>query len=254
MELKDVTIEVGKVEVEPGGLYTVPVTISDLTGLNVIAYEMEVSSGDEAVLADIEDLDETGSLTQGWMEAFNNNHGIYTPDMVRFAVANPYPAVGGGLFFSLKVKGQGVGTYQPKITYFMLNETVISGKSQLDTSIPIPPPAPPAPVPVEPLPAPVPVPTPPVAAPTSFITNVTRQDGSVWGYQYYAIVNNTMQFVKEIAIPANNKEDAEEWNALTGMSIPVPTNSRYGVSSEQVATINSKLDMLQAAVESIKVK
>jgi hypothetical protein len=50
--------------------------------------------------------------------------------------------------------------------------------------------------------------------------------GRLWGYQYYLNINNMWTWQKEIQVPPNFKEDAEEWNALTGMSIAIPAMSR----------------------------
>jgi hypothetical protein len=227
---KNLTITIDPVYASHTGELIVLVKVTNLPP--ICAYEIAVKTNGDVL--DITKYNNAGSITDGFMSAFNNTVSPYSLSQVMIAAANATNVEGTGTFFNFTVNCKvPQATTNIDIIYLCLNEDVVFGEKPNPTPVPplpepIPQPVPTVPVVIEqPTPAPTPAPQPIVSS----ISEVyrTMPDGSqkLWGYQFYHIINGSMTFVRDIAIPANNKEDAEEWNALTGMNIPVPPNSRY---------------------------
>jgi hypothetical protein len=249
-----VTILIDPVYASHTGELTVPVKVTNLP--SICAYEAALKT--DGNVLDITKYNNAGSLTDGFMSAFNNSVAPYSKAQVMIAAANATNVEGTGVFFSLTINCKvPQATTNIDIIYLCLNEDVVFGEKPNPTPVPpLPEPAP-QPVPTVPVvieqPVPPPAPTPAPQPIVSSISEVYRNmpDGTqkLWGYQFYHVVNGSMTFIRDIAVPANNKEDAEEWNALTGMNIPVPTNSRYDPppqTTAQLAAIQASLDALQS--------
>lgn len=114
---------------QTGELISVPVLVSDLSTLNITAFELAVKC--DASKAKLEALDLVGSLTEDWMSAFNNRKEPYNSNKAIAVGASAYPAKSGSVLLYFKVRlladTQESGPILIMPIYFMLNETLILG-------------------------------------------------------------------------------------------------------------------------------
>lgn len=111
-----------------GDLVNVPVFISDISTFNVCAYEFAFKC--DTAQASLESIDSAGTLTEGWMNAFNNHVAPYSLSKAIAVAANAYPAKTGSVLLNLKVRLKVNAAEYPVLVmpiYFMLNETLIFG-------------------------------------------------------------------------------------------------------------------------------
>jgi len=132
MELKDTLINIGQITSgKAGEVVKVPVYVSDLSTLNVLAYELGVKC--DETLATIDNVDSVGTLTEGFMGAFNNHVKPYSSAFVLGVGANAYPVKTGSVLLNfvvtLKVDVTSPVLFMP--FYYMLNETLVLGSKPL---------------------------------------------------------------------------------------------------------------------------
>ena len=158
MSIEQVVLSIPDAVVTTGVLAKIPVNISDLTGLNVCAYELIVECDPAEV--SIDGYDSTGTLTAGWMSAFNNYVSPFSKSKIKLAVASATPTTGAGTLVYLNCTPLVDGNVTLTPTSLVLNETTVPLAPVPLTTPPIEgiPTPPPPPTVAEP----VPVPEPPV--------------------------------------------------------------------------------------------
>lgn len=115
------TVSAPSMSVETGTNFTVPVTISDTTGLGIIAYQFDLHY-DPAVVQpqQVGAVDVAGTLSSQLSVIYNPN----IPGNLKVAVYGPYPLAGSGTLLNFKFTAVGPATSASSLTWvnFMFNE------------------------------------------------------------------------------------------------------------------------------------
>jgi hypothetical protein len=122
---------------------TIPVTVSDTTGLGIIAYQFDLHYDPAVITPQTKAVEVAGTMSSGLSPVYNP----ITPGVLKVVVFGAYPLTGAGTLFNFKFTAVGpVGTISP-ITFvdFMFNEgdpaaNVTNGQIKIvpDPSTPIP--------------------------------------------------------------------------------------------------------------------
>ena len=114
------TVTLPSVDTEPGEGFTIPVTVANTTGLNIIAYQFDLVY-DPTVIQPQESAVETGGTLSSNLSAVYNPN---TPGLLKVAVYGAYPLTGSGTLIKLKFKAVGAIGSGSSLRWvnFMFNE------------------------------------------------------------------------------------------------------------------------------------
>jgi hypothetical protein len=100
--------------------FSVPVTVSDTTGLGIISYDVRVTYDPSVLELQATPVDTTGTISNGMVITPNPS----TPGLLRISAFTAFDLVGGGTLFNLQFKAIGpAGSVSPiHWEFFMFNE------------------------------------------------------------------------------------------------------------------------------------
>jgi hypothetical protein len=100
--------------------FSVPITVSDTTGLGIISYDVRVTYDPAVLELQATPVSTTGTISDGMLITTNPN----TPGLLRISAFTAYDRVGAGTLFNLQFKAIGpAGSISPiHWEFFMFNE------------------------------------------------------------------------------------------------------------------------------------
>jgi hypothetical protein len=106
--------------VEPGTDFTVPITVSDTTGLGIIAYQFELHYDSTVIMPRANAVEVAGTLSSQLTAVYNPN----MPGILRVAVYGAYPLSGAGNLINIKFTAVGAAGSVSPLTWVncMFNE------------------------------------------------------------------------------------------------------------------------------------
>lgn len=102
-----VTVSAPTMTAAPGALVQIPISVGNLTGLNVTSVEIVLSC--DTTLIRITGYDLTGTVLDGWLASANFTVAPFGPGKIKVSAANSLPATGSGLLLYVNGTAQNRG-------------------------------------------------------------------------------------------------------------------------------------------------
>ena len=109
--LAQVTVTVPDIVALPDSSVEIPINVSSVTGLSVIAFEFIVTC-DPSILT-LDGVDVNGTLSSGWGPIANNYAGAFSTSRMKVVAASSSPMAGSGVLIYLKVTAKSLPGSSP---------------------------------------------------------------------------------------------------------------------------------------------
>jgi hypothetical protein len=115
-----VAVSLPSMSVLPGSTFSIPVNVGSLTGLDVSAFQFNVTC--DTNIAMLTGIDENATLSSGWLGGFNNSVNGFNPGRMSVSAASSVSAVGGGVLIYITGTAKNtVGKTTVQLSSFLFN-------------------------------------------------------------------------------------------------------------------------------------